>query len=502
MAILKNFSLFAAIIVSQGCMAMNKVWVDITKTDVEYIKKAVELDHPGSVDENAAQFNLRKQQAYKQVINQLKYVNGPDDYFNLVNEFVASFADVHMYVNFSYASTRKEWAGIKIERKQKKFMVTKVVDNWGGDLPGVGSRLISCDGHSAEEIMNRDVLRYREANYEQEYPRIKYASKLLIDDGVGYRARPIQCKFIAPDGEEKTLTLQWKHYDHLDAVWDAAVPIDGEFGVTLDGNLVWVRVPTFIIGANYLAQFSSVLKDLESIKNKRSKVIVFDVRGNQGGEISYGYSLLRALYGEDVLVNIIMHKQLHKQPYEDKAFWRVSAGNINFLQGDLTRIPSENGPTKSYMMSLLNEMQDAQKAKKKLVADPGLNAGWQIDKNIPYEDALNIAPKVMVLTDHHCVSACNDFVDLIKEYMPKSQHIGTETYSETPYKGVKYLRLPSYMGWINLPMKEISFHGVFQSIGPFRPSSVYKGDMTDLPKLKNWVKELSLSSEPLKNSQE
>ena len=235
--------LLIALFVLCGCADKTNPWPAMAKTDLDYIKRMVEENHPGYVDPDNPQFKIQLEQSYQNAIGQLTYVQSLDAVMNLTNEFVASFADGHFVVNFRFARSSKTWAGIKIERRQGQYRVTRLANDWPVALPPVGVELVSCDGRSVDDIMRMDILRYRLANYADDFPRVMYASKLLIDDGVGFRKNPMECVFRDESAKEITLPITWQASGDLGAEWDASRKSNSEsFYIEPAGqSLFWVR---------------------------------------------------------------------------------------------------------------------------------------------------------------------------------------------------------------------------------------------------------------------
>ena len=88
-----------------------------------------------------------------------------------------------------------------------------------------------------------------------------------------------------------------------------------------DDQVIWITLPTFEINDNQRKEFDSVLKKLASLRRK--KAIVFDLRGNQGGNSEYGSQILKASFGEQFANYKIC--LANKNLFVD---WRASTGNL------------------------------------------------------------------------------------------------------------------------------------------------------------------------------
>ncbi len=470
----KLFFIFATLTCLLSCDKNSNPWPAIAKADLDYIKLMVEQNHAGYVDPNNPQFKTLLDEHYKNVINQLKYVNSVFDVMNLENEFIASFADVHVSIDWRISSSFPTWTGVKLERHNQKYIVAKVMDNWPVNQPSLGSELISCDGRTTTEIMNDDILRYRNANYDVEYPRVRFASKLLIDDGIGYRKRAEKCIFRDSSNNEAAFTLRWQPLgNHLTAEWDAGIIQPSSFSIEqLSSTVSWVRMPGFDPEGDELEKFNKLLKSLADLSAKSDNTIVFDLRGNGGGHLGVQVSLLQAVYGTPAIMTLFP-----KQISENKPLLRVSSFYIKRLQEGIDT-------------SGASIMEDALKQGLpfvKLVQHFELGAA---DKR-SVEDIRKSTPRLVVLTDHFCASACLIFTNMVL-HEPKNLHIGKTTYADSVYSytfSKSPFELPSKLGVFILPL------AIFGANGPIIPSIEFEGDINNSDALKEWFLKLNLPSQ-------
>lgn len=476
-----------AIILLSACEDKSNPWPAIAKADLDYIKQMVEQNYPGYVDSNNPQFKNQLEQSYKNVTNQLQYVQSLDAVMNLDNEFIASFADYHVSINLRFAPAFPQWAGIKIERRHEKYVVTKLAEAWPVGQPALGAELISCDGRSAKEIMDYDILRYRYANYEAEYPRVKYASKLLIEDGIGYRKRLKKCVFRDAGSNDATVELKWQALaDHATAEWDPAVIQPDDFSIEpLTESIVWVRVPSFQPEGVAAEKVSAMLKTLADMHAGADKTIVFDVRGNSGGYLGSASNYLRSVYGLPGLVALFA-----KEIKENAELLRASEAHLD-------RIKKLNASANTNTMSaeqrnaneaLISALELAMKQGLAFAKKPDQHIDLTVADKRPIEAIQKSLPKLVVFTDHFCASECLTFVQMVL-HEPNNLHVGETTYADSAYSRIfpQYpFELPSKLGSINLPF------AVFGQKGPFVPSIKFDGDMNDTRAIKNWFLGLQL----------
>lgn len=479
---LLTFLLLLPLLLIAGCSDNQNDWQQLAKADLDFIKKTIENDHPGYFDTDNPEFRTQLNQSYKVAIDQLKYVESADALFNLEHEFIASFADVHFTLQPRFQSLNQTWAGMRIERRNGQYIVAKKATDWPINLPKIGAVLISCDGVDIEKIMDSDVLRFRYANYTDEYPRYKYASKLLIDDRVGFRTRFEACVF-AHDQAEQHYQLVWKGYQHLDSDWDASIPLPDDFYVKeFYYTNWWVRISSFDFVESSSSKLSILIDDLNRTTLDDDDTVVFDVRGNGGGYSDHGIEFLKAIYGKENFAALL------SQAYNDKqtqAMWRASEGNIAAAKDKLANVSDVNTSIKKYYELMIEKMERAYRNGENYAVQP-MNGvvGGPVEIQNDLDEIIKKAPEILVLTDYFCASACLDFVALVK-LMPKARHIGLTTSADTRYNESRLLELPSKLGFIQIPQK------ILAPRGPFQPDEKFAGDINSVDQLKNWIRRIS-----------
>lgn len=479
---LLTFLLLLPLLLLSGCSDNQNDWQKLVKADLDFIKKTIENDHPGYFDKDNPEFRMQLNKSYDVAIDQLQYVESADALFNLEHEFIASFADVHFTLQPRFQSLNKSWAGMKIERRNGQYILAKKATDWPIDLPNIGAVLISCDGVDIEKIMDSDVLRFRFANYTNEYPRYKYASKLLINDRVGFKTQFSACVF-TNDQATQHYRLAWRGYQHLDGDWDASIPIPDDFYVTeFNYKKWWVRIPSFDFVESSSSKLSILIDELKRKALDDDNTVVFDVRGNGGGYSGHGIEILQAIYGKENFATFI------RQAYSDKqnpAIWRASEGNIAAAKDRLAKVRDENTSIKDYYELMIEKMELAHRNGENYALQPTNDiVASSIERELDLEEIIKRAPIILVLTDYFCASACLDFVALVKS-MPNSRHIGLTTSADTKYNESRLLELPSKLGFIQIPQK------ILAPRGPFQPDEKFTGDIHSKDQLEKWIRTIT-----------
>ena len=232
-------------------------------------------------------------------------------------------------------------------------------------------------------------------------------------------------------------THLWVHW--LDNTPQKQNAIISKFSISEPSNEVaWITLPAFDLKTEQEKDFGGLVKQLLDLQTK--KYIVFDLRGNQGGNSDYGSQIVNALFGKEYA-----HKK--KCLHNKKVFvdWRASQGNLNHISSLLTRYP-----TNQWLQGVKEGLKES------------LERGDSFYREYSYETCgptINITSesefgfKVIVITDSFNVSAALDFIDELKIMTKKVILIGQKTKADRVYMEVRSLPLPSGSGTFSFPIK-------------------------------------------------
>jgi len=115
---------------------------------------------------------------------------------------------------------------------------------------------------------------------------------------------------------------------NLSLSWNIQHPFFGffntNFDYVIDKEVAFVRLPTFVLHGKNIS-YSNLLKILPTFRN--CKAVVFDLRGNNGGNVACVQQILEAFFLKEK-VQEISSKFWRNLRYE----WRVSRGNLAYLE--------------------------------------------------------------------------------------------------------------------------------------------------------------------------
>jgi len=201
-------------------------------------------------------------------------------------------------------------------------------------------------------------------------------------------------------------------------------------------GIVWVILPTFDLNKNQNLQFEAMLKEIPSHKNK--SVIVFDLRGNQGGNSDYGSKLIDCLFGE-----LYAEKSRIQANAKVSVDWRASPDNLTHVQN----LHKRYGFT--WLEKAVNGMQNSLNSEDPCYHQASLSTLKHNEKALKN----TVQAKIVVVIDQHNVSAALDFIDELKIITPQIILVGQKTKADRLYMEVRKVELPSKLGTFSFPIK-------------------------------------------------
>jgi hypothetical protein len=217
-------------------------------------------------------------------------------------------------------------------------------------------------------------------------------------------------------------------------------------------------------------------KEVESVIT--SPRVVLDLRGNSGGSSDWSRQIATILWGQ-LAVNVL--------PSGSEAVdWRASAGNIATLEGYRTawrKAPDVSREAKDWADRITTGMTVARSHGQALWREVDAEEAKTADAGT----ASKSKPRVFVLTDWGCGSACLDAVDLWTAL--GAIHIGQETSADSLYMDVRQVALPSGLADAVFPMKVYRNRKRGSNV-PAKPAHAYTGDMRDTARLERWIANL------------
>jgi hypothetical protein len=261
-------------------------------------------DHPGAVDAQNPAFRKWLNEGLGESLAQAARARTYGDYWWAMREYVAGFNDGHVFIEQreGVPSLPLRWPGFLTRELNGAQVVTSRTDD--ASLPALGSRLVSCDGVSADQLTADLVGRFR-GRWNLASQREAHAWRLFVDASNPYVRQPGRCLF-RTGAQVKSFELQWRDLPQQEfEVRSRAVtqPVGGRVEVRpFRQRGLWVSLGSFSSdpASDAHRALEQVVATLNSSQARlaAADIIVLDVRGNGGGSSAWGERIAGALWGE------------------------------------------------------------------------------------------------------------------------------------------------------------------------------------------------------------
>ena len=446
-------------------------WAAIAKTDFQFTVDTFRKQHAGIAAGElsvVAPFEAGTRLGQAEAAT----VRTEQDYLRLMQRFISAFGDPHTGIDL-HLQTRG-WTGLVLDQAAGGYRVVWSEPGWPNALPPAGAIAQQCDGVWTGTYLQTRVAPFMNRSVEYAATFSTLARQMMLDLGLGWT--PQQCVFTLPDGSRKRYDLPLHAVpaqlgrEQVDAVLAhhraAAKPV----GVTpLGADKHWVGMPDFN-GARSGAAYSALYPQLAALP--KSGWIVFDLRGNGGGDSSWGNRALRALYGEAYA------EQLSAAGGTAK-YLVANAASAALLKHYIDA--PEFADSKADNQRDLLAVQTAMQAGAKLALVSGdAKAATLTDPTWPRPHG----PRIAAVIDRSCFSSCMNFLQQLQA-SGDSIVLGEPTIGYSPFGEITTVALPSGRGTLRVPTAW--FKTAQATREPFVPDIPYPGNMADDAALMAWV---------------
>jgi len=452
-------------------------WSEVAVDDLHFIRATLRENHPGPLDERNPWYRDWYEAGFADAVALAGQADSFAGYYFALRYYAAGFQDGHMGVHAEIGGLDPrlsyQWPGFAVGWGGGRFDVALSQD------PRVapGDRLLSCDGVDAAALADRRLAAFR-MTWSIAASRIQTAPFLLIDEGNPFLGGPLQtCTF----AEAGVVELDWREIgtDALATVLDQVQsPPELAFGLTeFAPDAFRLAIPSMDGGDSAVVAAIEALTDqVEQHREalRAAGLIVVDVRGNGGGSASLGLQPVFALWTQDYVLN--------RFPTAEGLSWRVSPGNIAFLEErSLPRLVRNFGEESAQAIAMADQI-----AAMRAALDQG-EPFWDAPRN---DDARHAGPtpvrgKVILLTDGYCFSSCLTLADAVLA-LENVTHAGSATRADAVYIDNRSEQLPSGLGRLGFSMKV--YRGRVRGHNEaYAPAHVFPGDLTDTAAVEAWL---------------
>ena len=482
----------AALLLAIGAfesLAQEPNWPALARQDLQAIHDVVEADHPGP--EIDPLFRARLEDGLDGAMASADRVADLTQYLYLLIEYANGLPDHHLAVwgNHQHphwtAASRPETfgPGFVASYRGDAIVVSAML---GVGVPPLGAELVGCGDHDADWLLHRNALRFQ-GDGALPADRVSGAPLMFLDQGQLDMVRPARCRFLV-DGGEQAFDLAWTpaRMGWLQPLLAAAAfgnpPQIG--GRWVADDLLWISLPI-------LAPSGAGVEAVEELRQMVDAApadadIVFDLRGNGGGNSFLARGFAVALYGEPLVA--WGEGQLYSGIPDAM---RASPANREHFQSFRDALggsrPDDPGLAR-YLDTILAALDTAIAA-----GEPLAHLGE------PSEPVRTDPPpsehygQVFVIIDGRVFSSALLFVDLLRA-IDDVTLVGWPTRAHGLYGEIRQLALPSGWAWMSLSTK------AFLSAAPGRrgaiePDLVWDGEIADTAGLEAWVLSLAQGGE-------
>lgn len=451
-------------------------WGEMALMDLKVIQQTIRDHHVGPVDPENPGYKVWLNDGYQATVEMAKSVVSFNDYTATISHYTDGFDDGHITFYRNIDPTRLAWPNFTLQHLAGKTLIVNTKPDTFKDIQQ-GDQLISCDGKSVKRLMAERVYPYQGIS-GLEAETIRLTPYLLVSQRNTFVQDPKNCIFSRNDKKfEHELSWSSINYETLNKALSAS---DNDLSFTLkeiEKDIYRISLPTFNVGKRQ----DEIVALLEQLKEKSpqlltSKALIFDVRGNSGGSSGWAIKVIDSIFGKG------MAARAHKTNF-DQIVWRVSQANIDsykYWQNYWVSVGGENDPNAVGYGELISGMSNALKNK-------------EIFFNIKANKVQNpirldeIIPKIYLLTDSTCFSACLGMADIVMSF-PQANHIGSPTRADAIYIDNRKVELPSGNGTLSFSMKV--YRGRVRGHNePYIPNIPYLGDNWSTKALDNWFVE-------------
>jgi hypothetical protein len=412
-------------------------WRAVAASDLDAARSAIRAGHPGYIDEQNPAFRTWEAKGYEEARALLPRVHSYDTMLAAVRYYIAGFQDGHLaYSDNSRKDRKLTSAGWSLGHVDGAYRVIGTMRNWPQALPPRGAELLSCDGVPAEQRL-RQMSRYFDG---RDLPGVRHGLAWAFTGEPMPGEELKECSFRTVQGEVLNLAQSYGKVSFEDvAAMNRAAAMPGRFnGYQLQEGVLWLHAGNFLPDHEAAQQVDKLLAELPQLEGVRT--IVFDSRGNGGGNSSIGQRLFDAATG-----GLAMDAADETTVPRSLAQWRVSDEAVKSIEQHLERMRAAQGKDSEDVKwgeMLRERLLQAKSAGQPWIDQPGGMRLSRADIAARHGKLRRFNGRVVLVTDDDCASACLDFADLVRS-VPGAIHMGQATSADTVYMDAGFVALPS-----------------------------------------------------------
>jgi hypothetical protein len=415
-------------------------WVLLTQQDLQAIHDTLAANHPGPVDPQNDRYRRWLDDGLQISRSQAANARGYADYMRALRRYANGFRDGHIGARFLLASERVSWPGFLVGRDADgAIRVLAAAED--SNVP-LRAELLACDGATTEQLIKERLDPYY---WNADIPHERWDSlpRLFQFEPTDTAGRMANCSFRI-DGATKSIGLRWSstRRETITRHLQSMEPPAPALGLQRKQGISFVSLPSFNYFGDSAAGINALIGEMTTrAAELRSATVVFDVRGNGGGNSAWAERVASAFWGERSVMRVV-------DSFDWTVDWRVSPDNITHLNTIVER-SERDGLTEAAQSwgQARDALVAAQKKGQSLVrvAEAPKAPTGPAPEN-------PVTGRVFLLTDGACASACLDFADVVRR-LPNVTHIGLPTSADAVYIDNNEAILPSGLAVLSYSLK-------------------------------------------------
>lgn len=377
------------------------IWASFAVADVEALNADIAALHPGMRDPRNPDFAASVARAHVEALAHARAARSFLDWRDATSGFMLSFRDGHTIFRPTVAPSRLRWPGFLIDGQGGRYVVRAAAGRpLDATMPPAGARLVSCDGVPVDLALEKRLDR-READWSKAPERIRQAWRFFVDYRTEGDPPAKTCTFETATGR-RDIALEWR-VDRWSDIAGSLAPFLREPIVRHPNALnfrpdgaAWVSIGSF--GDEATLEALRVTLAAAQVKLRAAPYVVFDLRGNGGGNSTWGGIYAAILWGDGAVAAA--------GSTSSGKFWRASPAAARQATATGDRFAAEgeamSGPA-TYFRQIGALIAKHPGGDKTLMPDPSYSDEVPPP---PANPAKLYAGKVYVLSDAGCFSSC------------------------------------------------------------------------------------------------
>jgi hypothetical protein len=301
----------------------------LTQRDLQAIHDTLAANHPGPVDPQSDRYRRRLEDGLQVAKAEAARARQYSDYTRALRRYVNGFRDGHTTARFLLSSERVAWPGFLVGRDaDEKIRVLAAAAD--GNVPR-GAELVACDGTATEQLIEERLDPYY-WNADIPHERWDGLPKLFQFEPLDTAGRMANCTFRI-DGVAKSIELRWANAPRETvrrSVQDMQPPAPA-LGLQQRQGIWFVALPSFNYFGESTAGITALIDEMTTrAAELRAGTVVFDVRGNGGGNSAWAERVASTFWGERAVQRVV-------NSFDWTVDWRVSPDNIAHLNSTVER---------------------------------------------------------------------------------------------------------------------------------------------------------------------